>query len=157
MLDSTNPYRSPQTTEAHALRVSSQDPSSHSKGLIAASVLVGGLATAVAIYLIYVKDPRTGVRAPKLEYTVMGATALSSAIWAVSGWLQRRGSIGLAMTFVVAAISAGLWIAFFGTYADVLGAAACIGWPCSGFVASVFVYRSGKLNHKRHLKTLDGG
>lgn len=153
MLDSTNPYLPPQTLPSRP----KQYLNSYSKGLFAASAITGGLATASAIYLIYVNDSRIGVSGPKLEVAIAGGTALSSAIWALSGWLQRGGAIGLVITLVIAAMSAGLWIVLFGTYADVLGAAACVAWPCGGFVASVFVYRSRKMNHDLNPQNPDGG
>lgn len=138
MSDPINPYSSPQTQPQ--LSSPARFPRLGFSGLIAISTIVGGTATAIAIYLIYVHDPRTGVSGPRLEVAVLGGAALSSATWAVSGCFQRLGIAGLAITFVAAASSAGLWIRLGGTYADVLAAAACVGWPCGGLVASVCVY-----------------
>ena len=142
MPDSLNPYQSPRAVE---LPPPVEIFNRHSTLLIAASVSVGGLITAVAIYSIFANDPRMGTgHAPSLSFTVAGATALSSAIWGLSGWLQRRGLRGLVITFIAAGVTALMWRVLFGTYADVLGAAACVGWPCGGLVASVFVYLSAR-------------
>ena len=161
MPDSNNPYSSPQTEEPRVLAASSYPRSySHSKGILAASVIVGGLATAVAMYLIYVDDPRTNVQGsgvgPKLEVLVLGGAAVSSVIWALSGWLQRRGVVGLAKTFITAYTSAGLWIIIFGTDADTMAAAAYCGWPCGGLVASIFGYLFTRLQHASLPQGQDG-
>ena len=141
MSDSPNPYQSPRAVDSPTAVARS---GGYSKLLVATSVSVGGLITAVAIYLIFVDDPRVGRQAPSLSVTVIAATALSSAIWALSGWLQRRGVGGLVITFIAAGTVALLWRVVFGTYADVLGAAACVGWPCGGLIASIFVYLSAR-------------
>ena len=61
-------------------------------------------------------------------------------VWALAGSIQRHRALGLACTFVVGAAIVALWIRIFGTYADVVGAAFCIGWPAGGLVASIISY-----------------
>ena len=144
MSNSINPYESPQANVPFGPKADAQPNfPACSIGLMAASVLVGALVTASAIYFIYVDDPRTGTRsAPTLEFAVSAGAALSSVIWLVSGFFQRRGIFGLIETFIVAALFAGGWILMSGTtYADVLGAASCVGWPIGGLVASIASYR----------------
>ena len=43
-------------------------------------------------------------------------------------------------SLVTGAVIVSLWIAIFGTYADVVGAAFCIGWPAGGLAASIISY-----------------
>ena len=144
----TNPY-SPPNTRVERTRDSATCTRrfAYSKGLLVASTVTGGLVTAIAIYAIYVDDPRTGVRGPTLQFSVFMGTLLSSVVWCLSGWLQRRGIPGLLITFILAAASAGLWIAVGGTYADVLGAAACAAWPLGGLIVSLAIYSHAKFEH----------
>ncbi len=127
----TNPYQAPATL---------QPPNKSHPKVTALSSLIGGFVTAVAIYWIYVDDPRTGTAGPSLEFAVTGGTILSSAIWAISARLHCRGPLSLALTITMGLVCAGLWIAIGGTYADVLAAAACVAWPCGGLLASIAVY-----------------
>ena len=139
-----NPYAAPQTESRLELngQAAIKFPS-HSLSLMAITALIGGFVTALSIFAIYVDDPRTGTRnGPTLEFSVCAGAGLSSVIWLISGFFQRRGILGLIETCALAAVFAAGWILVTGsTYADVLGAAACVGWPLGGFVASIASYR----------------
>ena len=128
---SDNPYDSPRSDS------DSNVGSQRRLGAILGAAVVGGLATMIALYFIYVNDPRTGTSGPTIEFVVFGGGALSSVIWAISGWFQRDGMNGFALTIIVASMTALLWVVIGGTYADVVAASAVVGWPCGGLLASV--------------------
>ena len=94
MSNSINPYESPQANVPFGPKADAQPNfPACSIGLMAASVLVGALVTASAIYFIYVDDPRTGTRsAPTLEFAVSAGAALSSVIWLVFRLLSAEGN-----------------------------------------------------------------
>lgn len=139
-----NPYASPLDVGPSS---SSARTRTWSLRVTLASTFLGALVTGVAVYLIYVNDPRTGTaNGPSLVFVVVGGSLISALVWALSGWLQRSVS-DLTVTFTVAALVAAVWVGVFGVYADVLSAAAVVGWPVGGLVVSVL-----RFSRRRWLK-----
>ena len=115
------------------------------------ATVVGAFATGIAIYFLFKDDPRTGTEnGPPLLFAVLGGSAVSALIWAVSGLLQRDGILGLLVAFGSGAIAAISWRVFFGTYVDVLGAAAIFAWPVGGVIASIIKFYDFKKRAAKH-------
>lgn len=103
--------------------------------------MLGGLVSGSASYWIYVEDPRTGTSAgPSLIVAVAGAALCGGALWAIAGAFTGIEIRRVLIANLCAVVVAGTWVLVAGTYADVLGAAAVVGWPLGGLVGSLLPY-----------------
>lgn len=141
MNQSANPYSPPGVPQPDEPKAKPGRSRARLFASVIACTLLGGSVTAGAVYEIFVDDPRTGTEAGiTLNVAVVMGTLLSGFLWFLAGCFQPGTLSGLIKTFTFAAAVAGAWILVGGTYADVLGAAACVAWPLGGLVISVSAF-----------------
>lgn len=127
----TNPYRPPTVTSTH------QPPAGRKIYTVLAATVIGLIGGGVAEYLIYADDPRTGTSGPSLRFVVVAGSLVCGAIWFLAGTIVGTRVRTLTIPLITSLLAVVLWIAFGGTYADVLGAATCFAWPLGGLLGAV--------------------
>ena len=126
-----NPYQPPAADSA-----SLHSRSSRLLTIIVAT-LIGVVGGGLTEYSIYVGDPRLGKSGPTLPVTVVGGSLICGILWFFVGTFAGSSLRTLALPLIISLISAGLWVAIGGTYADVLAAASCVGWPLGGLAGAI--------------------
>lgn len=99
--------------------------------------LAGAIFGGAGELMIYAGDERFGVHGPSLLFTSVGGGVVAGLLWSVAGAFAGPRRLPLMSALSTSLVVLVGWIAIFGTYEDVMGAAVILGWPVGGIIGAV--------------------